>query len=106
MSSEYTTDLHFQERSSLLYKHSHTEQRARKVSQSNKEGKWLWNERDKGEENKGEQGYSRETESLEIKVLDTRNRILGVEHPDTINAMAHLAATYQYLGKSQRQRTW
>jgi hypothetical protein len=26
-------------------------------------------------------------------------RILGVEHPDTITAMANLAATYQNLGK-------
>ena len=46
-----------------------------------------------------EQGYSREAENLEIKVLDTRNRILGVEHADTINAMAHLATTYWSLGK-------
>ena len=46
-----------------------------------------------------EQGYSKEAEVLQIKVLDTRKRILGVEHPDTISAMAKLATTYQYLGK-------
>jgi len=46
-----------------------------------------------------EQGYSREAENLEIKVLDTRNRILAVEHPDTINAMENLAITYGSLGK-------
>jgi hypothetical protein len=34
-----------------------------------------------------------------MQVLDARNRILGVEHPDTIRAMANLAATYQNLGK-------
>jgi len=34
-----------------------------------------------------------------MKVLDARNRILGVEHPDTITAMANLAATYQKFGK-------
>ncbi|KIJ91491.1 hypothetical protein K443DRAFT_114957 [Laccaria amethystina LaAM-08-1] len=47
----------------------------------------------------GEQGYSKEAELLHIKVLDERNKILGVEHPDTINAMASLAATYRNLGK-------
>ena len=36
---------------------------------------------------------------MQVQVLDTRNRILGVEHPNTINAMAHLAATYQNWGK-------
>ena len=41
-----------------------------------------------------EQGYSREAENLQIKVLDTRNKILGVEHPDTIHAMGNLASTY------------
>jgi len=46
-----------------------------------------------------EQGYSKEAEMLYIEVLDKRNKILGVEHPDTISAMAHLAATYQNLGK-------
>jgi hypothetical protein len=45
------------------------------------------------------QGYSKEAETLQIKVLETRNRILGVEHPDTSRAMANLAATYESLGK-------
>ena len=40
-----------------------------------------------------------EAEKLQTQVLDARNKILGVEHPDTINAMANLAATYQHLGK-------
>ena len=31
--------------------------------------------------------------------MDVRNRILGVEHPDTIYAMANLAATYRNFGK-------
>ena len=46
-----------------------------------------------------EQGYSIEAEKLEIKVLDTRTRILGVEHPGTIDAMSSLASTYETLGK-------
>ena len=45
------------------------------------------------------QGYSKEAEVLEMKVLDTRNRILGAEHPDTIEAMANLALIYASLGK-------
>ena len=46
-----------------------------------------------------EQGYSKEAETLEIEVLDKRDKILGVEHPDTIFAMANLASTYHSLGK-------
>ena len=46
-----------------------------------------------------EQGYFKEAETLENEVMDTRNRILGVEHPETIHAMVHLAITYRYLGK-------
>ena len=46
-----------------------------------------------------EQGYFKEAETLENKVLDTRKRILGVKHPDTIRAMANLAITYNNLGK-------
>jgi hypothetical protein len=42
----------------------------------------------------GSLGKYTEAEKLEIQVLDARNRILGVEHPDTINAMANLAITY------------
>ena len=38
-------------------------------------------------------------EKLQVQVTDASNRILGVEHPNTISAMAHLAATYRYLGK-------
>ncbi|KIJ93719.1 hypothetical protein K443DRAFT_684247 [Laccaria amethystina LaAM-08-1] len=44
-------------------------------------------------------GKYTEAEKLEMQVLDARNKILGVEHPDTIRAMANLAATYWNLGK-------
>ena len=52
-----------------------------------------------------EQGYSKEAETLEMKVLDTRDKIFGVEHPQTMNAMASLAATYQNLGKYTGRET-
>ena len=44
-------------------------------------------------------GKFKEAEQLDIEVLDARTRILGVDHPDTINAMANLATTYGHLGK-------
>ena len=46
-----------------------------------------------------EQGYSSEAKKLQFQVLELRNRVLGVEHPDTIWAMANLAVTYRHLGK-------
>jgi len=46
-----------------------------------------------------EQGYSSEAEKQKIQVLQARNKILGEEHPDTIQAMGNLASTYSNLGK-------
>ena len=46
-----------------------------------------------------EQGYTKEAEILQIKVLDTRNELLGVEHPETTKAMESLAPIYRNLGK-------
>ena len=46
-----------------------------------------------------EQGYFKEAETFNNKVLDTRNRTFGVEHPNTTTAMANLAATYYDLKK-------
>jgi len=43
-------------------------------------------------------GKYTEAEKLNIQVLDARNRIFGVDHPETINAMENLATTYQNLG--------
>jgi len=40
------------------------------------------------------QGYSNKAEILHIEVLDKRNKILGVEHPDMIKAMTNSAAIY------------
>ena len=45
------------------------------------------------------QGYLEEAETLQIQVLDTRNRILGEKHPETIYAMRNLAKTFGSLGK-------
>ncbi|KIJ97496.1 hypothetical protein K443DRAFT_105574 [Laccaria amethystina LaAM-08-1] len=45
------------------------------------------------------QGYAKEAEILQIKVLDARSEIFGEDHLDTIRAMASLASTNQDLGK-------
>ena len=46
-----------------------------------------------------EQGYDSEAVMFQIQVVDMRNRLLGEEHPKTINAMNNLANTYASLGK-------
>ncbi|KAJ7752696.1 hypothetical protein B0H16DRAFT_1546291, partial [Mycena metata] len=35
---------------------------------------------------------------LEVPVLEKRRKLLGVDHPDTLRAMASLAGTYYTLG--------
>ena len=45
------------------------------------------------------QGYTKEAEILQTKVLDTRYEILGAEHPETIRAMANIASIDRALGK-------
>ncbi|KAJ7878244.1 acyl transferase/acyl hydrolase/lysophospholipase [Mycena leptocephala] len=44
-----------------------------------------------------------EAEPLESIVLEKRKQLLGADHPDTLSAMANLAATYRNLGRSKRQ---
>lgn len=36
----------------------------------------------------------KEAEELEIQVMETRKRVLGEEHPDTLSSMANLALIY------------
>ncbi|KAF7345907.1 FabD/lysophospholipase-like protein [Mycena venus] len=46
-------------------------------------------------------GWFKEAESLEVMVLERQRQFLGVDHPNTLSAMANLAATYRELGKYQ-----
>ncbi|KAF8143142.1 hypothetical protein K438DRAFT_1784018 [Mycena galopus ATCC 62051] len=46
-------------------------------------------------------GMYKEAESLEAMVLEKRKQLLGADHPDTLWAMANLAATYHTLGRYQ-----
>ncbi|KAI4098876.1 MAG: hypothetical protein L6R37_006269, partial [Teloschistes peruensis] len=46
-----------------------------------------------------EAGRWKEAEELEVRVLQTRKRVLGEEHPDTLTSMANLAATYRDQGR-------
>ena len=40
-----------------------------------------------------------DAEKLQIKALGLRNKLLGDEHPDTIDTMKNLAITFYYLQK-------
>ena len=45
------------------------------------------------------QGRWPEAEELEVQVLETSKRMLGVEHPSTLTRMANLALTYRNQGR-------
>ena len=40
-----------------------------------------------------------EAEQIEVQVLETRKRVLGEEHPNTLSSMANLASTYSKQGE-------
>ncbi|RDL31839.1 uncharacterized protein BP5553_09241 [Venustampulla echinocandica] len=44
------------------------------------------------------QGRWKEAEDLEVQVMETRKKVLGQEHPDTLTSIANLAATYWNQG--------
>jgi hypothetical protein len=44
-------------------------------------------------------GRYKEAEKLYVEVMQTRKRVLGDEHPDTLTSMASLAATYRNQGR-------
>ena len=46
-----------------------------------------------------EEGRWKEAEELQVKVMEARSRVLGEEHPSTLNAMAYLALTYRNQGR-------
>jgi hypothetical protein len=45
------------------------------------------------------QGRWKEAEELFGQVMETRKRVLGVEHPSTLTSMANLASTYMNQGR-------
>ena len=45
------------------------------------------------------QGRWTEAEELEVQVMETRKRVLGAEHPDTLISMANLASTQWNQGR-------
>ena len=36
---------------------------------------------------------------LNLQVIETRKKVLGAEHPDTLTSMANLASTYRNQGR-------
>jgi hypothetical protein len=47
----------------------------------------------------GSEGRDRESEELLSQVMEVRKRVLGDEHPSTLNSMANLAPTYRNQGR-------
>jgi len=45
------------------------------------------------------QGRWKEAEELEVRVIETRKRVLGAEHPSTLTSMANLALMYKDQGR-------
>jgi len=46
-----------------------------------------------------EAGRWKEAEELEVQVMETRKRVLGEEHPDTLTSIDSLASTYRNQGR-------
>jgi hypothetical protein len=46
-----------------------------------------------------ESGYWTKAGELEIQVMETRRRVLGAEHPDTLASMGNLATTLWKQGR-------
>ena len=46
-----------------------------------------------------DQGRWNEAEQLQVQVMDMSKKLLGPEHPDSLNSMGNLANTYRYQGK-------
>ncbi|KAG9235723.1 Tetratricopeptide repeat-domain-containing protein [Amylocarpus encephaloides] len=47
------------------------------------------------------QGRWKEAEDLFVLVMETRKRVLGQEHPDTLTSMNNLAFSWKQLGRSE-----
>ena len=45
------------------------------------------------------QGRWKEAEELDVQVMETRKRVLGEEHPDTLTSMNNLAFTWKAQGR-------
>lgn len=46
-----------------------------------------------------DEGRWKEAEELQVQVMETRKKVLGEEHPDTLTSMHNLALTYQKQGR-------
>ena len=51
-----------------------------------------------------EQGRWNEAEHLQVQVMEMRKKLIGAEHPDTLNSMTNLAVTYYKLSCDIRSR--
>jgi hypothetical protein len=44
--------------------------------------------------NRIDKGRWKEAERLRVQVMESRKRVLGEEHPDTLTSMANMASTF------------
>jgi hypothetical protein len=51
------------------------------------------------------QGRYAKAESLYIQVVETRKRVLGLEHPNTLTSMANLALAYIKQGRCTKAKS-
>ena len=51
-------------------------------------------------------GFYSNAETMEVRRLETRKRVLGEEHPDTLTSMANLALTYWTKDDGRRQKSY
>ena len=52
-----------------------------------------------GDEYAAEQGSYDEAEQMDRRALDSREKMLGKEHPDTLTSVCNLASVLRYQGK-------
>jgi tetratricopeptide (TPR) repeat protein len=52
------------------------------------------------------QGQYEEAELLFLKMLEIRQRVLGEEHPDTLDSLNNLIELYEAWGKPEKAKQW
>ncbi|MHC4271533.1 MAG: tetratricopeptide repeat protein, partial [Planctomycetota bacterium] len=52
------------------------------------------------------QGRQEEAESLLVEILEGHRRVLGEEHPSTLESMRILVELYETWGKAEKAQEW
>jgi tetratricopeptide (TPR) repeat protein len=78
--------------------HSRTDDNNREKEEQEEEGE-RWELAQKCAWTLDSDGRWEEAEELEVQVMETRKRVLGEEHPDTLLSISNLASTYRNQGR-------